>query len=122
MAQEFAFRGMEVYGLARAVAAQAVAIAARLTPPQWPVGQQFVRAALSIMLNIAEGSGEFRSREKARFYRMARRSSYECAAIVDHLQSSGTASVAEAAALDRTLTRVAASLTALALRMESRIQ
>jgi hypothetical protein len=34
-------------------------------------------------LNIAEGAGEFSTREKMRFYRMARRSATECAAILD---------------------------------------
>jgi four helix bundle protein len=34
-------------------------------------------------LNIAEGAGELARREKARFYRMARRSATECAAILD---------------------------------------
>jgi hypothetical protein len=33
--------------------------------------------------DIAEGAGEFARREKARFYRMARRSATECAAILD---------------------------------------
>jgi four helix bundle protein len=33
-------------------------------------------------LNIAEGAGEFSPSEKARFYRMARRSATECAAIL----------------------------------------
>ena len=34
-------------------------------------------------MNIAEGSGEFSAAEKARFYRMAKRSATECAAILD---------------------------------------
>ncbi|HKJ92261.1 MAG TPA: four helix bundle protein, partial [Longimicrobiales bacterium] len=40
-------------------------------------------AALSIGLYIAEGAGEFRPREKARFYRMALRSAHECRAVYD---------------------------------------
>ena len=44
---------------------------------------QLHRAASSIPLNIAEGAGEYSSKEKARFYRMARRSATECAAILD---------------------------------------
>ena len=42
-----------------------------------------IRASSSIALNIAEGAGEFSPKEKARFYRMARRSATECAAILD---------------------------------------
>ena len=40
------------------------------------------RAATSVALNIAEGA-EFSSPEKARFYRMAKRSATECAAVLD---------------------------------------
>jgi four helix bundle protein len=46
---------------------------------------QIDRAATSIVLNIAEGAGEFSKDEKQRFYRMARRSATETAAIVDIL-------------------------------------
>ena len=35
------------------------------------------------MLNIAEGVGEYSAAEKARFYRMAKRSATESAAILD---------------------------------------
>ncbi|MBS0625921.1 MAG: four helix bundle protein [Verrucomicrobia bacterium] len=44
---------------------------------------QFQRAGLSVSLNIAEGAGEFAVQEKCRFYRMAKRSATECAAILD---------------------------------------
>jgi four helix bundle protein len=47
------------------------------------LGDQLHRAASSIILNIAEGAGEFSKKEKARFYRMARRSATECAAVLD---------------------------------------
>ena len=44
---------------------------------------QLRRASLSILLNIAEGTGEFSILEKARFYRIALRSATECATILD---------------------------------------
>ncbi len=47
------------------------------------LADQLHRAATSIPLNIAEGAGEFAPREKARFYRMARRSATESAAVLD---------------------------------------
>lgn len=55
---------------------------------QFPKGRAYLidqlqRAACSIQLNIAEGSGEFSPSEKIRFYRMARRSATECAGILD---------------------------------------
>jgi four helix bundle protein len=47
------------------------------------LADQLQRAASSIALNIAEGAGEFSAPEKARFYRMAKRSATECAAVLD---------------------------------------
>lgn len=47
------------------------------------LSDQLQRAALSIPLNIAEGAGEYAIDEKARFYRMAKRSATECAGILD---------------------------------------
>jgi four helix bundle protein len=54
----------------------------------FPVGRAYLadqlhRAATSIVLNVAEGAGEFSKKDKARFYRMARRSATECSAILD---------------------------------------
>src|SRR3990167_4826729 len=47
------------------------------------ISDQLKRASSSIVLNIAEGAGEFSANDKKRFYRMARRSATECAAIID---------------------------------------
>lgn len=47
------------------------------------LSDQLQRAALSISLNIAEGAGEYAAVEKARFYRMAKRSATECAGILE---------------------------------------
>ncbi len=48
--------------------------------------QQFKRAAFSIMLNIAEGTGRYTKRDKRHFYVMARGSAFECVAIIDFLR------------------------------------
>lgn len=55
---------------------------------QLPRGRAELKAQLdsacaSVVANIAEGAGEFSGKEKARFYRMARRSAIEVAAWVD---------------------------------------
>jgi len=50
------------------------------------LADQLRRAGSSIPLNIAEGAGEFMPTEKARFYRMAKRSATECSSILDILQ------------------------------------
>jgi len=44
---------------------------------------QLDRSATSIVLNIAEGAGEFSRADKQRFYRIARRSATEAAATLD---------------------------------------
>ena len=44
---------------------------------------QLDRSTTSVVLNIAEGAGEFSPGDKKRFYRMARRSATESAATLD---------------------------------------
>ncbi len=51
------------------------------------VTDQALRAATSLVLNIAEGAGEFSRGDKARFYRIARRSAAETAAALDLLRA-----------------------------------
>lgn len=63
-------------------------IATELVINQFPKGRAYLidqlqRAGSSVVLNIAEGAGEFSENEKIRFYRMARRSATECSAILD---------------------------------------
>lgn len=81
--RHFDHEGMEVYRRALAFVRVANEIRARLPPGRAALADQLDRAAVSIPLNIAEGAGEFARREKARFYRIARRSATECAAILD---------------------------------------
>ena len=47
---------------------------------------QLRRAAFSIMLNIAEGSGRFTKPDKKNFYVIARGSAFECVAIFNYLK------------------------------------
>lgn len=49
---------------------------------------QLGRAALSIPLNIAEGSGRWHDGEKKQFFRIARGSIFECVAIVQVMKAS----------------------------------
>ena len=120
MLQEFPFKQMQVYQMARAAAVDADVIARSLERHYWPVSSQLLRASMSVMLNLAEGSGEYATREKARFYRMSRRSCYEVAAVIDHLAGTGAVTQEAASNLDRRLARVAAALTALIRAMDAR--
>jgi four helix bundle protein len=58
-------------------------IVEQMPPGRAHLKDQFDRAATSIVLNVAEGAGEFSPADKRRFYRMARRSGTESAAIVE---------------------------------------
>ncbi len=74
---------LDVYKSAINFVAVADTTAANLPRGRGYLADQLRRAATSIALNIAEGAGEFSRQDKARFYRMARRSATECAAVFD---------------------------------------
>jgi four helix bundle protein len=79
----FEHERLDVYKVAVAFLALVDEILEHLPKGRGRLADQLERAAQSISFNTAEGAGEFASHEKARFYRMARRSATECAAILD---------------------------------------
>jgi four helix bundle protein len=81
--REFDHERMEVYRRALVFVRTANAVRESVVSRRAGLADQLDRAAVSITLNIAEGAGEFAKREKARFYRIARRSATECAGILD---------------------------------------
>lgn len=74
---------LDVYQVAVDWVSLAQDIAVALPRGSGNLADQLQRAASSIALNIAEGAGEFSGAEKARFYRIAKRSATECAAVLD---------------------------------------
>jgi four helix bundle protein len=80
------------------------------------LAEQLRRAADSVALNIAEGAGEFRSKEKARFYRIARRSAVECVAAIDLFGARDVLTDAQLETSQALLDRVLAMLTQLVRR------
>ncbi len=110
---------LDVYRRALDFVVAANAIRQQLPQGRAALADQLDRAAASIVLNIAEGAGEFAAREKARFYRIARRSATECAAILDVGVRLTLAKAAEAEAAKATLREIVAMLVRLAKRMEN---
>ena len=74
---------LDVYKAAIEFVSLANTIIEKLQKGKAYLADQLQRAGSSVPLNIAEGAGEFSPNEKARFYRIARRSATECAAILD---------------------------------------
>ena len=90
------------------------AIYDRLPAGRSHLKDQLDRAATSIVLNIAEGAGEFSRIEKRRFYRMARRSATETAAILDIIARRKAAPIASLQHAQTLVVRVVAMLARLA--------
>jgi four helix bundle protein len=94
----FDHRKLEVYRSAVRFAEVAEGVAGRLPRAHAGLADQLRRAAASIVLNIAEGAAETRPREKARLYRLARRSTAECSAILDLVNAVARASTVPSSA------------------------
>jgi four helix bundle protein len=116
MPETMGFQKMRAYVLARdfyGVAAQAVPV------KNWRdrnLIEQLLRAASSVCLNIAEGAGEYSRDEKIRFYRIARRSAWECSAAVDLLSLSAADDHPAVIAAAPRLNEIAALLTTMIIR------
>ena len=77
-------RALDFLGIADAIASQ-------LPQGRHVLKDQLQRASISIVANIAEGAGEFSKAEKRRFYRIAKRSGTESAALIDIVRKCGLA-------------------------------
>lgn len=84
----FGFQRLDVYRCAIEFLAVAVKLAEQAPRGYGSLADQLRRAALSVPLNIAEGSGKT-TRDGARFYTIARGSALECAATLDVLEALG---------------------------------
>ncbi len=79
----FDFQKLDVYKAAIEFIVVSHALIDRLPRGRAYLADQLRRAATSVAANIAEGAGERARDEKARIYRIARRSAFECAALLD---------------------------------------
>jgi four helix bundle protein len=81
---------------------------------------QLDRASVSIVLNIAEGSGRFAPADKAHFYLIARGSAMECLAAITLLEARSLVAGSSHRAARALLGRILAMLTRLAAAMQER--
>ena len=81
---------------------------------------QLDRASTSIPLNIAEGNGKFSSKDRARFFEVARGSALECAAYLDVLLVPKLAREEEVATAKERLARIVQMLVGLLRRFSER--
>jgi four helix bundle protein len=114
---EFEHERLDVYQAAIQFLALADTIAGQLPRGRSYLADQLRRAASSISFNIAEGAGEFAAADKARFYRIARRSATESAAILDACRVLALTDEASSQASRGLLLRVVAMLTAMVLKI-----
>lgn len=79
----FGHEKFEAYQLAIKFLKIALELTERLPSGNAALRDQFKRAAMSVVLNIAEGSGRLCEPDRRRFYSIARGSAMESAAICD---------------------------------------
>jgi four helix bundle protein len=112
----FGFQKLDVYRCSVTFLGVAGALAERVPRGHSALSDQLRRAALSVPLNIAEGSGKgtMEDREARRFYAIAGGSALECAAIVDAFQALQFVLTAEADRVHELLERIVSMLTKMA--------
>jgi four helix bundle protein len=108
----FGFQRLDAYRTATKFLAIAWKLATETPKGFGDLVDQLRRAALSVPLNIAEGSGKF-NRDAARFYTIARGSALECAAILDALAAMGVFDEAKLEDARELLERIVSMLTGL---------
>ena len=111
------FERLDVYRVA--LEFQALASSIRLPQGRRELRDQLERAALSIVLNTAEGAGRVGAADKARFFAMARGSAMECAAVLDVLRATGIAPHPICARGRSLLVRIVQMHTRLCLRLKA---
>src|SRR5215471_12365099 len=82
----FGFQGHDAYRSTTQILGLTSKLVVGIPKGHGDIVDQLRRAALSVPLNIAEGSGKF-NRDAVRFYTIARGSALECAAILDALEA-----------------------------------
>ncbi len=108
----------DVYRLAVEYVVESLVLAQWLSGLHRHTRDQWLRAAQSIPLHIAEGNGQRSLKDRARFFAISRGSALQCAAIQDVLVVSGGIGAATGGLPKARLKRIVAMLTRLAMRSD----
>ena len=81
----FDFEKLEVYQIVKGQNLKVLALISQSALIDLYIKDQWKRASLSILLNLAEGTGRMSVQDKKHYYTMSRGSVFECAAILDLL-------------------------------------
>ena len=109
---------LDVYRLSIEYVASSFAVAKDLGGHHRHARDQWLRAAQSIPLNIAEGNGKRSLKDRSRFLDIARGSAFECAAIQDVLSATEGLDDEYHCELKRSLKRIISMLTRLIARSD----
>ena len=111
----FIHEKLQAYVIAVRFASRVHELLARIGKGHAELTDQLHRASISLVLNTAEGAGEFSVAEKRRFYRMALRSGNECAATLYIFLLLGVIDATTIESLRNDLAQAVAMLTKLAI-------
>ena len=119
--QQFDHEKLDAYGIAIdfVITAEAVAQGATRGKGHGDLADQLRRASTSIVCNLAEGAGEYAPLEKARFYRLSKRSATECAALIEIYRRLGLATPDAADKARAMLLRIVSMMVRLVVATES---
>jgi len=108
---------LDVYRLAIQYTAESFTAAKALSGLHRHARDQWLRAAQSIPLNIAEGNGKRSPKDRARFFDIARGSAFECAAIQDVVVATNGLDAALILAMKQKLKRIVSMLTRMTMKL-----
>ncbi|MDO8686776.1 MAG: four helix bundle protein [Candidatus Berkelbacteria bacterium] len=80
--ERFIFENLEVYKKSLDFSVEICKLTSVFNYKWQRIRDQFVGAAISIPLNIAEGNGRTGTKDKINFYKIARSSSFECIPLI----------------------------------------
>jgi four helix bundle protein len=83
----FDFEKLDVYQLVKAQSARVIFFLRKNTGIDPYIAEQWKRASLSILLNLAEGTGRMTDADKKHYLTISRGSVYESTAIIDLLKT-----------------------------------